>query len=68
MFQFLFGIYAKAYPQMTIQAIAMGDAFDPNKHIRTSGSEVSGVIRDVVLPGWINTKTKKIIRQSVVHI
>jgi len=68
MFDVLFGLYAKAYPHMEIQEINTGESFDPNKHIRTSGSQVSGVITSVVLHGWINSKTKKIINQSVVKV
>ncbi len=68
MFNRLFKIYAKAYPQMQTQPISIGEVFDPNKHIRTSASEVSGTIAAVVLHGWVNTKTKKIIKQAVVRL
>jgi len=68
MFNFLFCLYAKAYPQMQQQAISIGESFDPSKHINTSHSAVSGAITAVVLDGWINTKTKKIIKQAVVRL
>jgi len=67
-FDFLFKLYAKAYPKMQQQVISIGESFDPSKHINTLHSAVSGAITAVVLDGWINTKTKKIIKQAVVRL
>jgi len=68
LFQYLFALYAKAYPHIQPQAIRMGASFHPNEHIKTSSSPVSGAIKNVLLAGWTNTKTKKTIKPSIVQL
>ena len=68
-FSFLFSRYALAYPIYTLQPVELDEAFDAQKHIKHShSSNVSGNIQDVVFKGWINTKTNKVMKQSLVII
>ncbi len=68
-FEFLFSRYVLAHPIYELQQVDSGSAFDPQHHIRHSSSKnVSGDIQDVLLSGWINKKTNKLVKQSVVII
>ena len=68
-FEFLFSRYSLAYPLYELQSVETGDVFDPQNHIKHSGSQnVSGKIQAISLPGWVNRKTGKLIKQSVVVI
>ncbi len=68
-FSFLFSRYALAYPIYELQPVDLEEAFDAQKHIKHSSSNnVSGKIQDVVFKGWVNTKTNKVMKQSLVII
>ncbi|MCK5855235.1 MAG: hypothetical protein KAG56_08430, partial [Sulfurovaceae bacterium] len=69
-FEFLFSRYVLAHPIYELQEIDVGNhVFDPQQHIKHSSSKnVSGNIQDVLLRGWINNNTKKLVKQSVVRI
>jgi len=68
LFLFFFSRYRLAYPQFQLQEVTEGERFDPEQHIRSSQSLASGAISKVILSGWINNKTQKIIKTSLVEI
>jgi len=68
LFYFLFSRYRLAYPNYRLQEVTLGEAFDPEQHIRSSQSRASGAISKVLLSGWVNNKNQKIIKTSVVEI
>ena len=67
-FDFLFGRYLMAYPMYKIQEVKEQESFNTDKHIKDSNSSVSGAIPKVLLRGWINSKTSKIVKKSVVRV
>jgi len=68
-FEFLFSRYVLAHPIYERQQVDLGSTFDSQLHIRHSCSKnVSGDIQKVLLSGWINKKTNKLVKQSVVII
>ncbi len=68
-YEFLFESYVRAFPMYESQKVQIGDEFDSHTHINHSSSGlVSGNITKVLLKGYINTKTSKIIKQSVVKV
>ncbi len=67
--EFLMTRYLIAFPMYTMQQVTIGDNFDPLAHIKHSRSKAaSGQVSKVVLKGYINQKTSKIIKQSVVTL
>ncbi|MEJ8677966.1 hypothetical protein P0C22_05225 [Plesiomonas shigelloides] len=69
LFELLFERFILAYPMFTLQIVSVGDTFDTHSHIKHNSSiNTSGLIKDVVLRGYINTKTDKVIKASVVII
>ncbi|MDQ7074288.1 MAG: hypothetical protein Q9O24_03865 [Gammaproteobacteria bacterium] len=68
LFAFFFQRYLLAYPNAQIQTVTVGERFDPLRHIRTPSSPVSGTVSRVVLAGWINRKTDKIVKLSLVEL
>jgi len=66
-FNFLFANYLKAYPIYQLQDIKIGDEFKTEIHINTS-SNPSGYIKEIQLNGWINNKTKDIVKKSLVKV
>ena len=68
-YDFLFQRYTKAFPMYEEQKIAKEEQFDPLLHINhSSSSSPNGTIQEVLLKGYVNNKTSKIIKQSVVKI
>jgi len=67
-FNFLFSLYTKAFPYIQKQQVSVGDKYDPTKYIKSSNSNVSGEIKEIILYGWENTNTGKIIKESVVRV
>lgn len=68
-FDFLFSRFTLALPIYERQHVNNGDEFDARQHIKHSRCHnVSGRIQSVYLNGWINTKTNKTIKQSIVSI
>ncbi len=68
-FDFLFSRYIIAYPIFSIQNVNIDDKFDTDDYIRDNSSNaVSGNISQIVLRGWVNKKTNKIIKKSVVKV
>jgi len=72
--QRIFDCFFKAYntnyepPLYQKTTTACGETFDTSQHIRGAGSSVSGEIKEVVLQGYENTRTGKLIKQSVVRM
>jgi chromosome segregation ATPase len=67
-FYFFFEGYNRAYPMYEVQKVALGDEFDTEEHIKTNASSVSGKVDEVVFTGWVNGKTKKIVKKSIVRV
>lgn len=67
-FYFFFEGYRKAYPMYEMQKVTVGDAFDTEEHIKTNASAVSGKVDEIVFSGWVNSKTKKIVKKSIVGV
>ena len=69
-FYFLFANFAKANGDIyKLQAISIGDEFDPQLHLRHNSSKgVSGKINEILLKGMMNSKTQEIKRKTVVKI
>lgn len=68
-FTFLFARYQMAYPIFELQKVEVGNTFDEFNHIRHSDSkEVSGSISEVSFLGWINIKTNKVVKKSIVKM
>jgi hypothetical protein len=69
LFDILFSRFTLAFPMYKSQVVAVGDDFDNQSHIRHGSSQnVSGAIVSVLLIGYSNTKTNKVIKQSLVRI
>jgi len=51
-----------------VQKVVLGDEFDTEEHIKTNASSVSGKVDEVVFTGWVNSKTKKIVKKSIVRV
>ena len=67
-FYFFFEGYNRAYPMYEVQKVEVGDVFDTEEHIKTNDSSVSGKVDEVVFTGWVNSKTKKIVKKSIVRV
>jgi len=68
-FYFLFARFALANPIFRLQEGDAGSGFDPEKYaIHHQSSARAGNIKELVLRGWINTATNKIIKKSIVKI
>jgi DNA repair exonuclease SbcCD ATPase subunit len=67
-FYFFFEGYNRAYPMYEVQKVVLGDEFDTEEHINTNASSVSGKVDEVVFTGWVNSKTKKIVKKSIVRV
>ncbi len=67
-FYFFFEGYNRAYPMYEVQKVVLGDEFDTEEHIKTNASSVSGKVDEVVFTGWVNSKTKKIVKKSIVRV
>lgn len=66
-FEILFARFTLAFPMYEIQQVKLGDDFDTQSHIKHNTSRnASGVIEAVLLRGYLNTKTDKIIKPSIV--
>ncbi|EKO3578281.1 hypothetical protein P0F20_002406 [Vibrio metschnikovii] len=69
LFELLFNRFILAYPMFALQAVKQGDNFDTHLHIKhNTSSNSSGSITKVLLTGYVNTKTEKVIKPSVVVI
>ncbi|MUL00836.1 hypothetical protein GNP89_01230 [Aliivibrio fischeri] len=69
LFELLFHRYKLAYPMFELQQVEVGDKFDTQSHIKHNSSEnMSGSIQDVLFYGYINTKTDKVIKASIVVV
>ena len=67
-FYFFFEGYNRAYPMYEVQKVELGDNFDTEEYIKTNDSSVSGKVEEVVFAGWVNAKTKKIVKKSIVRV
>lgn len=69
MFLILFNRFRLAYPMFELQNANIGDTFDTECHIKHNSSvRVSGSISQIILQGYVNTKTGKVIKPSVVTL
>lgn len=69
LFEILFARFTLALPMYEPQSVAPGDDFDTQLHIKHHSSlNVSGTIESVLLRGYLNTKTGKVTKQSIVKI
>jgi hypothetical protein len=66
-FNFFFSRYVMAYPMYQKQKVTVGEEFNTELHIKDGQSLPSSIIKDVLLLGWINIKTGKIIRKTIVR-
>ena len=68
-YDFLFQKYMRAFPMYELQKVHKGDEFEALSHINHSSSKVpSGTITEVLLKGYVNSKTSKVMKQSVVRV
>jgi len=69
-FKYFFSLYCSIQGRSIykIQSVLAGAIFDEDKHSRASKSSVRGKISEVLLPGYINVRTGKIIKKSIVRI
>ncbi|EKO3780311.1 hypothetical protein P0F39_001846 [Vibrio metschnikovii] len=69
LFELLFKRFILAYPMFALQAVKVGDIFDTQLHIKHNSSvNTSGSISIIRLIGYVNTKTQKVIKPSLVVI
>ncbi len=69
LFEILFARFSLAFSMYEPQKVASGDSFDTQLHIKHNSSKnVSGAIESVSLHGYVNTKTDKVIKLSIVKI
>ncbi|MBB1365420.1 hypothetical protein H5154_03335 [Pseudoalteromonas sp. SR44-5] len=68
-FEVLFARFTLAFPMYETQQVTLGDDFDTQLYIKHNTSRnASGVIEAILLRGYLNTKTGKVIKQSIVVI
>jgi hypothetical protein len=67
-FHYFFHSYNKINPLFQLHNVVVGQAFDGDLHMRSKDSKVMGPISEIILPGYINTKTSKIIKKSIVRV
>ncbi|NVO75305.1 hypothetical protein [Photobacterium damselae] len=69
LFNLLFKRFTLAYPMFSLQEAKTGDLFDTQFHIKhTSSINTSGSISQVMFYGYVNRKTGKVIKPSVVKL
>ena len=69
LFELLFSRFIIAYPAYKIQSVQSGDEFDTQQHIKhNSSTNMSGIIDAVLLHGYLNAKTNKVIKPSIVRV
>lgn len=64
-FDLFFDIFNSVYKLYSRNNTLVGDKFSINKHSKIQGSKSSGEVEDVLLDGYINMKTSKIIKSIV---
>jgi len=68
-FYFLFTKYSIAFPMFQLQKINPNDTFDTEQHIRGGDSKaVNGKISTVLFYGWVNVKTDKVVKKSIIQL
>ncbi|WP_297479757.1 hypothetical protein [uncultured Photobacterium sp.] len=69
LFELLFNRFKLAYPMFELQPVQVDDKFDTQSHIKHNSSKnMSGSIQNILLYGYINTKTDKVIKPSIVIV
>lgn len=69
LFNLLFKRFTLAYPMFLLQDVNPGDSFDTQFHIKHSSSvNTSGAINQIMLYGYVNSKTGKVIKPSIVTL
>lgn len=69
LFSLLFKRFNLAFPMLEPLNPDEGEMFDNQLHIKHNSSvNMSGAIKHVLLPGYVNTKTGKVIRTAIVVI
>ncbi|WP_432205055.1 coiled-coil domain-containing protein [Cetobacterium somerae] len=67
-FEYLFNLYIIPNDYCIWQDIKIGDKFDTFIHIAHSKGRASGEVKEIILRGYLNKNTKKIINKSVVLV
>lgn len=67
-FEYFFNLYIVPNDYYTSQEIKIGDKFDTSIHIAHSRGKSSGEVKEVLLRGYLNKNTKKIINKSLVLV
>lgn len=69
LFNLLFKRFVLAYPMFSLQDVNPGDSFNTQSHIKHSSSvNTSGAINQIMLYGYVNSKTGKVIKPSIVTL
>ncbi|MCK8826591.1 hypothetical protein MWH25_02355 [Natroniella acetigena] len=68
-FTYFFAAHNRIYdsPLYKRQEVKVGESIDEDKHIRGRDSKVIGEIKEVLFRGYINLKTDRVIKKSVVR-
>ncbi|WP_042462064.1 hypothetical protein [Neobacillus dielmonensis] len=69
-FSFFFDAYNKIFDTPVFQLLktAAGERFSEDYHIRGGNSKVIGVISEVLLEGYFNSITNRVVKKSIVRI
>lgn len=67
-FEYFFNLYIVPNDYYTSQEIKIGDKFDTSIHIAHSRGKSSGEVKEVLLRGYLNKNTKKIINKSLILV
>jgi len=67
MFKYFFNLYNSMQdrPVYQMQEVYLDETFDEDKHSRSNNSSVRGKICEILLPGYVNVRTGKIIKTIV---
>ncbi len=66
LFELVLNIFIKIFPQYSKNGINISDRFDTELHIKAKGSGSN--ITKILLDGWKNNQTNKIIKKTVVGV
>lgn len=67
-FEYFFNLYIVPNDYYISQDVKIGDRFDTSTHIAHSKGKASGEVKEVLLRGYLNKNTKKVINKSVVLV
>lgn len=67
-FEYFFNLYIVPNDYCTSQDVKIGDRFDTGIHLAHSKGKAIGEVKEVLLRGYLNKNTKKVINKSVVLV